>query len=136
VEYDGELIQMKVSIEGQSHLLVDLVANLQVTSHNLSDKQASQVDKMGSKISEFVTQYILHSQLTISEFASYLNHDALSPLTVVMGYAELFRTVQNESLTEPQFILIEDICAIIGQLTENVRALRNELVAKQNAVIS
>lgn len=127
---------MNVNIEGQSNIIIDLIAGLQRTTHNLSDKQISQIDKMSSKIGEFSAQYLTNSQLSIAEFASYLNHDALSPLTVVMGYAELFRTVQNASLTEHQFVIIEDICDITQQLTENLRSLRNEMVARRNELTS
>lgn len=127
---------MNISIEDQSSLLVDMLASLLISSINLNEKQVSQIEKMNTKINEFVSQFATHSQLSDVEFASYLNHDALSPLTVVMGYAELFRTIQNTCLTEYQFSMIETICELVRQLTDNLRKLRDETVAKLKALTS
>lgn len=59
--------------------------------HNgLLPDQNSHVETIHRRAVEFMTDFLYGQQMTVKKFASYLNHDALSPITVVIGYTEMF----------------------------------------------
>ncbi len=123
---------MDVSISDQSYQLINYINILLDSTQRLDDNFRSKLEKVGFKMNEFVTNYHSHLTLTVDEFASYLNHDALSPLTIVLGYAELFRSIHAHLLTLDEINLLNSICERLRFLTESLRDERNVMVAKRN----
>jgi len=123
---------MVVSISDQGYQLIDNINLLLDSTHRLDDNFRAKLEKVAFKMNEFVTNYHSHLTLSVTEFASYLNHDALSPLTVVLGYAELFRSIHAHMLTSDEINLLNTICERLRLLTESLRDERNLMVAKRN----
>ncbi len=120
------------SISDQGYQLIDNINLLLDSTHRLDDNFRAKLEKVAFKMNEFVTNYHSHLTLSVTEFASYLNHDALSPLTVVLGYAELFRSIHAHMLTSDEINLLNTICERLRLLTESLRDERNLMVAKRN----
>ena len=127
---------MQLSISEQSYQLIDQINTLISSTQGLEDNYHAKLIKVGFKMNEFVTNYHAHLSLPVSEFASYLNHDALSPLTVVLGYAELFRSVHAHMLTLDNINLLHNICDELRILTDSVRRECQIMVAKRNEFYS
>jgi len=127
---------MEVSILDQGYQLINYINMLLSSTQRLDDNFRFKLEKVGFKMNEFVTNYHSHLTLPITEFASYLNHDALSPLTVVLGYAELFRSIHAHMLTLDEINLLNSICERLRILTESLRDERNLLVAKRNELLN
>ena len=127
---------MQNSTLEQAYQLIDQINSLLDSTQHLEDQFRDKIQKIDSKMNEFVTSYNAHSTLPTSEFVSYLNHDALSPLTVVVGYAELFRSVYAQMLTIDDIHLLNHICDSLRLLTEGLRDERNSMVAKRSKISS
>jgi hypothetical protein len=125
----NSILELTYQIINQINILLD-------STQHLEDKFRDKIDKIDSKMNEFITNYHSHLSLPTNEFVSYLNHDALSPLTVVVGYAELFRSVYAPMLTPDDIHLLNHICDDLRLLTENLRNERNVMVANRSKLSS
>ena len=123
---------MQLSISEQANSLNQNIDALIISTTHLDEKYRSKIDKMCQKMNDFLAEYEHHSRLSIADYATYLNHDALSPLTIVLGYAELFRSVHANMLTAPELHQMNLICDQIRVLTESVRTERNVMVAQRD----
>lgn len=69
----------------------------------LSQMQVEKVQKVISHTQSLWESYVDGVELLPPlEFASYLNHDAKTPLSVIIGYSELLQTEQFGSINETQ----------------------------------
>lgn len=127
---------MTYSIYQQAQQLVTDIDTLFHTTQHLDDKFHSKIEKMSRKMREFVVSYQTYSQLSLGEYLSYLNHDALSPLTIVLGYAELFRSVNAHVLSLDELNQMSSIADGIRYLTECIHGERNSMVEKRDKSIS
>ena len=127
---------MPQSISEQASLLVQNMDILCDSTQRLDDKFRSKIEKMCQKMYDFFNEYHFHVNLPTHEYTSYLNHDALSPLTVVLGYAELFRSVNAHLLTNDELDHVTIICNQIRYLTESIRSERDVLIGKRDGYTS
>ena len=127
---------MQATVLDHAKLLLDFIFHFDTLTLNWRDSNRTKVEKMSKKMTEFIMQYEMHSIRSVPEFASYLNHDALSPLTIVVGYAELFRSVHVGLLDIQQLSVINEICEMSRVLTEAVRMERDQMVEKRNALLA
>lgn len=114
--------------------LIDYVSALENSTHRLDDKYYSKIQKMSQKITFFYNEYNTHTRLSIEEYVSYLNHDALSPLTIVLGYAELFRSINSHILTIDEFNLVTSISAMIRDLTDSIREEHDMIITNRDQI--
>ena len=119
-------------ISEQAIILNDNINQLVISTQHLDEKYHNKIDKMSQKMNIFLDEYQQYTCLSIAEYASYLNHDALSPLTIVLGYGELFRSVYANLFTAEELRLINQICIQIRMLTESVRDECNMLIAQRD----
>lgn len=122
---------MAQPISEQAIILTHNINNLVISTQRLEEKYLTKIEKMYQKMNDFLDEYDHNSRLSIPEYTSYLNHDALSPLTIVLGYAELFRSVHANLLTAEELTHTNVICEQIRALTESIRDERNVLVAQR-----
>jgi|GEM_PF-1815269 len=127
---------MQISISNQAYQLINHITILMESTQYLDEIYRIKLDKIKTKMNEFVSNYHAHLALSVREFASYLNHDALSPLTIVLGYAELFRSVHAHMLTLDEINLVNQICDALRILIESVRNEYKLMIAKQNELTS
>lgn len=127
---------MPLSIAEQADQLNEHIHILLNTTQHLDDKFRTQLHKVAFKMREFITDYHTHFALSVSEYASYLNHDALSPLTIVLGYAELYRSIHADLLTSEQITLLNRVCDMSHTLIENLRNERKLMLAKRRQISS
>lgn len=123
---------MNQTIAEQALYLTDTIGLLLDKSQHLDASHLSKLEKMETKMQFFLTEYYKHSALSIAEYASYLNHDALSQLTFILGYAELFRSINAHMLTNTALDHLNVICDETRKLTENLRTERDTMVATRD----
>ena len=127
---------MYLSIPEQSEQLIENINIFIDATQHLDEKYRDKLFKMNHKMNDFVQDYLNYSSLSISEYASFLNHDALSPLTIVLGYAELFRSAYAHILTDVEVQFIDQICAMMRTLTDSVRQECLIMVSKREQLLS
>jgi light-regulated signal transduction histidine kinase (bacteriophytochrome) len=81
-------IMMNEAVEYASQV-IDLCDLLMEHRHRLTEDQASTVETIYRRAVGFITDFMQHQPNTIQKLASYLNHDAMSPVTIMVGYSEL-----------------------------------------------
>lgn len=117
----------------------ELIANLirfdQSTLH-LDDQYRKNVEKMLQKMNDFFEEFIDYSKQSLVEYTNYLNYEATSPLTVVLGYAELFRSINAHLLTQDTLHHVNLICEQTRILIEYLQTERDHMLTKQNAQIT
>ena len=123
---------MQLSISEQANQLIKHIDILLNSTQRLDVNFRIKLEKIEFKMDEFVTEYHTHFALSISEYASYLNHDALSPLTIVLGYSELFRSIHAHMLTLEEINILNQICDMSRLLTDSLRDECKVMVAKRN----
>lgn len=114
--------------------LIDYIFALENTTQRLDDKYYSKIQKMSQKMTYFYNEYNTHTRLSIEEYVSYLNHDALSPLTIVLGYAELFRSINSHILTIDEFNLVTSISIMIRDLTDSIREEHDMIITNRDQI--
>lgn len=119
---------MAQTIAEQALYLVDTIGLLLDESQHLEEALLSKLEKMEDKMNFFIAEFYKHSALSVSEYASYLNHDALSQLTFILGYAELFRSVNAHLLTTTAINHLNIICDGTRLLSDTLREERDKIV--------
>ncbi|GEM_PF-1397490 len=79
---------MDVAIDYASQIL-DITSLVLQHSGGLSREQKKHVKTIHRRAFQFVSEYMDKQSVPIQELRSYLNHDALSPVTVIIGYSEV-----------------------------------------------
>lgn len=123
---------MNQTISQQAFVLLDNIINLIGESQHLEDSLLQKLEKMESKMNFFIIEFHKHLALSKAEYSSYLNHDALSQLTFILGYAELFRSVNANLLNATAVSLLDSICTDTRALTESLRAERDIMLSQRN----
>jgi len=123
---------MTQTISEMALQLLDHISILIDESQHLEEAYFSKLEKMEAKMNIFITEFYKHSAMSIQDYASYLNHDALSQLTFILGYAELFRSVNAHLLKPTAIDVLEAICTGTRNLSETLRSERDIIVAQRD----
>lgn len=67
----------------------------------ISTAYAEHVETIYQRSVRFVDDYIEKQSLPVQELRRYLNHDALSPVTIIIGYSELMLMEGQQDGTLP-----------------------------------
>jgi len=123
---------MTQTIAEQAFKLMDNIAILIDEAQHLDEKTLSKLQKMETKMTVFITEFHKHSALTAQEYTSYLNHDAQSQLTFILGYSELFRAVNGHTLSIIAQSSLNYICEATRRLSDTLRQERDMMVAQRD----
>lgn len=104
--------------------IIDICLALMEYRQGLSDEQVGFVHTMHRRAVEFIETFLDKQVQDPRIFASYLNHDALSPITVIIGYAEVFVTGMMGEL-DPAY---QDA---FQEIADNGYAIREDISAYQ-----
>ena len=114
-------------------VMIDLAEIMLEHKHGLNDMQADAVQTIHRRSIDFIETFIRKWHKNGEVFCSYLNHDALSPITVIIGYAEVMLQGMMGGLNEPYLEAMQqlrdyavDTKAILDEMQYYVMAgLRN-----------
>ena len=91
---------MDVSLEYASQIL-DITSLVLQHSSGLNRDQKQHVKTIHRRAFQFVDDYLQKQSVPVQELRSYLNHDALSPVTVIIGYSEVLLMDGSGELAGP-----------------------------------
>ena len=97
-------------IYDHSSYIIDLVQAILEHRSGLNAEQTEHMDTMHRCAVDFITQFIEAQEREIEYFRRYLSHDAMTPLTIVIGYAELIVMGTCGELSDPYREAIQQIC--------------------------
>lgn len=109
--------------------IIDLTQALLDHRHGLTEQQIDQVETMRRRAVEFVTDFYQMQSVPVRRLRRYLNHDALSPVTVIIGYSEVLLMGAVGELTGPYLEAVRQICDLGYALHESLQHLHDEVWA-------
>lgn len=91
---------MDVSLEYASQIL-DITSLVLEHSSGLNRDQKQHIKTIHRRAFQFVDDYLNKQSVPVQELRHYLNHDALSPVTVIIGYSEVLLMEASGELADP-----------------------------------
>lgn len=108
--------------------IIDLCDLLVQHQDRLTCDQAEHIATIYRRAVGFITEFMQNQPATIQSIASYLNHDALSPITVMVGYSELMLMGAFGEMDEV-------VCEVVGYIRDYCQALHEELKDLQTLLV-
>jgi signal transduction histidine kinase len=68
--------------------IIDLTDAMLTNSSGLNEQQVDFIQTIHRRSVQFVTDFLQYENGSLDHYLSYLNHDAMSPLSVIIGYSE------------------------------------------------
>ncbi len=106
-------------------LIIDISLALIEHRRGLNDSQVASVETIHRRAVEFITSLIHNREMPLNTFASYLNHDARTPLTVIIGYSEVMLSDMLGELSPPYRDAIQQICDCGYILDEDITEMHD-----------
>lgn len=117
---------MDISLEYASQIL-DITSLVLQHSSGLNSEQKQHVSTIHRRAFQFVDDYLNKQSVPVQELRQYLNHDALSPITVIIGYSEVLLMNGGGNLADPYREAIEEINNFGYALLEEIKAMHNQV---------
>jgi len=116
---------MDVAIDYASQIL-DITSLVLQHSGGLNREQKKHVNTIHRRAFQFVSDYMDKQSVPVQELRSYLNHDALSPITVIIGYSEVL-LMDVSGLAEPYREAIQEINNFGYALLEELKDMHEQV---------
>lgn len=107
--------------------VIDLTQAMLEYRQGLSDEQYEHIITINRRAVEFITSLIHNQSMSLDKFASYLNHDAMSPLTIVIGYSEVLLAGMCGDLPSDYREAIEQVRDCGQMLREDIQEMHTAL---------
>lgn len=104
----------------QATTIIHAVQTLLEQAAYLNDEQIEHLWTIYHNAEEFISGFIDRRNLPPAAFAHYLSHDAMSPVTIVIGYAELLQSGICGTLPV-------ECQTTLGEISEYGRILQDDL---------
>lgn len=117
---------MDVALDYASQIL-DITSLVLQHSRGLSIEQKKHVKTIHRRAFQFVGDYMDKQSVPIQELRSYLNHDALSPVTVIIGYSEVLLMDGMGELADPYREAITEVKNFGYALHEELKDMHEQV---------
>lgn len=117
---------MDVSLEYASQIL-DITSLVLQHSSGLNCDQKNHVATIHRRAFQFVDDYLNKQSVPVQELRRYLNHDALSPITVIIGYSEVLLMEASGALADPYREAITEINNFGYALLEELKYMHEQV---------
>lgn len=108
--------------------VIDLTAAMLEHRNRLTEEQAEQIETVHKRAIQFVTEFLQHENADLDTLLSYLNHDALSPVTIIIGSAEVMVMGMLGKMPKPFMDAIEEIRECGYLLRDDLYDMQRELI--------
>lgn len=106
---------------------IDITQALQQYPDGLNEQQLEFVRIIERRAVEFITDFMQKQTLPVQDLRRYLNHDALSPVTVIIGYAE-FALMADEGRMPPDYRdAFQQLCDCGYAIQQEIRDLHEQI---------
>lgn len=117
---------MDATLEYASQIL-DITSLVLEHSSGLNRDQKQHVKTIHRRAFQFVDDYLQIQNVPVQELRSYLNHDALSPVTVIIGYSEVLLMAGSGELADPYREAITEISNFGYALLNELKAMHDQV---------
>ncbi|RMG86099.1 MAG: hypothetical protein D6712_08285 [Chloroflexi bacterium] len=112
-------------------LLFRFVDALLMDTASLNEEQLDHLESVHRQLVRFENEYFSSVKLPLNQFISYLNHDAFSPLTVIVGYGHVLLMEVSGPLNDFQREVVEQFCEVADTLYAELRSYHEALLASR-----
>ncbi|MFW5691385.1 MAG: hypothetical protein ACOCXZ_02680 [Chloroflexota bacterium] len=95
--------------------------------HGINDTQCEHIATIHRRALAFLNEYSSKQTLPVQQLRSYLNHDALSPVTVMIGYSEWLLGDAVGALSAPYRHAIEEMRDFAYALRDEIHYLHEHI---------
>ena len=92
-----------------SSYIIEIAQAILEHTKGLNAEQVEQMEIVHRRAVDFITEFIEAQERELERFRSYLNHDALTPLSIVIGYTELLLMNASGDLGDPYREAVQQI---------------------------
>jgi hypothetical protein len=117
---------MDVSLEYASQIL-DITSMVLEHSSGLNNDQIQHVERIHRRTFQFIGDYMQNQSVPVQELRRYLNHDALSPVTVIIGYTEVLLMEASGTLVGPYREAVKEINNFGYALHEELKYMHEQV---------
>ena len=117
---------MDVSLEYASQIL-DITSMVLEHSSGLNDDQIQHIERIHQRTYQFIGDYMRNQSVPIQELRRYLNHDALGPITVIIGYTEVLLMGASGTLPGPYHEAVKEINTFGYALHEELKYMHEQV---------
>lgn len=117
---------MDATLEYASQIL-DITSLVLEHSSGLNRDQKQHVKTIHRRAFQFVDDYLQIQNVPVQELRSYLNHDALSPVTVIIGYSEVLLMAGSGELADPYREAITEISNFGYALLNELKTMHDQV---------
>lgn len=93
----------------------------------INQEQYEHVATIHRRAVDFVTTFYQMQSVQVRKLRRYLNHDALSPITVIIGYSQTLLIGMSGPLSGPYEEAIQEICDRGYYIHEQIQLLHEEV---------
>jgi hypothetical protein len=94
----------------------------------LNAQQIGHLETINRRAVEFVTEFLLHENSDLDTLFDFLSHEAIQPISIIIGYSEYMLIGGAESMQPVFREAVEEICDCGYSLRDDMQLLLEELV--------
>lgn len=118
---------MATTIEYASYI-IDLTDAMLNHRRGLNLQQIDHLETINRRTVDFVTSFLLHEKADLDSLFSYLNHDVMQPIAVIIGYSEFMLMGGAGGMMPAYRDAVEEIRDCGYNLQYDVQAMLEELI--------
>jgi len=103
--------------------IIDIIDAMLEHKHGMTNDQIEHVLTIRRRAVGFITDFLQAEAQPLEQFRSYLSHDAMSPITIVIGYAEILLMDSFGELTGPYRDAMDEILKCGYAMKEDIHEL-------------
>lgn len=108
--------------------IIDISEAMLRYKKGLNREQFEHIKTIRRRTIDFITTFMQKQNAPPQEFGSYLNHDALSPITVIIGYAEVLLMGMEGDLPEAYQEALQNVRDCGYYLQEVIEETRDDVL--------
>ena len=114
--------------------VIDLTAAMLEHKQRLNDMQIDQIETIHRRAVQFVTEFLQHENAPLDDLLSYLNHDAMSPITIVIGFSEMLLMEAAGPMPKPFMEAMDEIRDCGYNIRDDIYEMQEELLAFMESI--
>lgn len=114
---------MQSKVHNHIEHIIRQISILEDGTELFSEKQRRYIEVIHQQALGFIAQYSEKGQQPVDVFQKYLRHDALTPITVIIGYAELLLMQAFGPLNDEEQAAAAHISATARLLHDDLRVM-------------
>jgi len=107
--------------------IIDLSNAMLDHPESLNDQQGQRIQMIHRRAVDFVTEFLQHENASADRLLEYLNHDAQTPLRIILGNSQMLLSGNCGELAVDYQEAVQEIYDCVFAIVEEVQQMRLDL---------